>query len=240
MVTGTLVVPPALVTEQGSVLTPSVRISAGAQPLTVAGVSGSLWVHDTSTSLRYQPPSPSGVGGSRMAVTTGGVRSIAARARSASRKPAPQSSSGPMVGRQSMVFSGSVSALRSSESGSAGFADHSRVATPAAAGEAALVPKKQSWRLGRRHSKPNTVVAPPSGAAISGLRRRIGPPAMRVPAAVKYRGSGPRELKDSAVSRPGSAWSTAASVMAPAAAEASGPTVAVLVGCSTASPLKLG
>src|SRR4051812_46912723 len=106
-----VVVPPALVALQVTLVVAPSPGAVGAHPLiAVTGDCASLTVQLTVTGPRYQRLAPSGAAGETVAVTTGGVGSNATRsARSASRKPLPQSRSGtPGVTVQSSAFAGSV------------------------------------------------------------------------------------------------------------------------------------
>ena len=110
-VTPTDVVPPALVAVHVIAPTPSPR-AVGPQPTgSTTGDSGSVTLQPTVTGTRYQPPGPSAAAGEITGVMTGGVlSSTIGRARSASRNPAPQSTSGLPGAGQSSALAGSVMA----------------------------------------------------------------------------------------------------------------------------------
>ena len=133
-------VPPALVAVHVNV----VAVSAGAegvQPTELpTGEPSSETLHVSCTGLRYQPFAPSGAAGLIVGVISGGVPSCACTtARSASRKPPPQSSSGdPEL--HAIAFEGSVMIAYSSSIVSRAGAPRISAAMPAAAGAAALVP----------------------------------------------------------------------------------------------------
>ena len=89
IVSGTLVVPAELVALHVSVVVPAGGLAA-AQPVElVTGEPVSEALQVTCTGLRYHPFAPSGLAGEIVAVTSGGVGSAIATARSASRSPTP-------------------------------------------------------------------------------------------------------------------------------------------------------
>src|SRR5436305_4537549 len=232
--TEALPAPPALVAVQVSVL-PGVSVDTvvPAQPLVAnTGESGSENDQLTDGEPVYQPFAPSGAGGSTCPLTAGGVLSLAScTALSANGKPNPHSVSGSPAGLQSFVARGSVMIARTPSAPSAGLADSSSAATPAALGAAALVPKNGS------NGGPR-VVETPSAAAISGFARTSGE-ASRWPVASKKWVTGPRELNDSTSSRPGSPALIAATAIAPRAAAASGAIVLESVACSATENVEM-
>ena len=104
-----------------------------------------------------------------------------------------------------------------------GRADFTSVATAAALGAAALVPKKGL--------KPGADVLTPSAPARLGFWRTCGL-ANRTPVRSNRRNAGPRELNDSGSSSSARKCGTAATVSAPFAEAASGSIVWEAVPCS--------
>ena len=136
-----------------------------------------------------------------------------ATARSANTNPAPQSGSGFPGTVQSIVLVGLVMIVVRSSTVIAGSADLTSVATPAALGVAALVPKKGA--------KPGTVVLTPSAPASCGFCNTSGV-LNRVPLTSNRRVFSPRELNGSGSLFPFSFAAIAATASEPRADAASG------------------